>query len=115
MEDRDGKKHQLELSARILANNGDFLLSAAEAGLGICISPTFIAYRSILAGRLTPILTHYQIADTTAYAVYPSRRFVPLRVRALAKHLQEAFGDQPYWDEELEKARPRSNAPPVNA
>jgi DNA-binding transcriptional LysR family regulator len=48
-----------------------------------------------------PILRDYQVATVTAYAVYPSRRFVPQRVRGLVEFLQSAFGTKPYWDEGL--------------
>lgn len=99
--DREGRKHRVTLKPRLLANNGDLLLAAAGAGLGLCISPSFIAYRAIAEGRLVPILRDYTLATATAYAVYPSRRFVPLRVRALVAYLQQAFGDNPYWDEGL--------------
>jgi len=99
--DAGGKRHSVNLPLRLLANNGDFLLGATAAGLGICLSPTFIVYRAIREGRLVPILRDYRLPLATAYAVYPSRRFVPLRVRALVEYLQEAFGERPYWDEGL--------------
>jgi DNA-binding transcriptional LysR family regulator len=99
--DRNGRTSTITLSLRLLANNGDLLLGAAEAGLGICLSPTFIAHRAILEGRLVPILRDYRFPIATAYAVYPSRRFVPLRVRALMEYLQQEFGERPYWDDGL--------------
>lgn len=99
--DRDGRTHRVTLKPRLLANNGDLMLGAASAGLGICISPSFIAYRAIVEGRLVPILRDYSLPTATAYAVYPSRRFVPQRVRALVEFLQQAFGDNPYWDQGL--------------
>ena len=99
--DREGRTHTVNLVPRMLANNGDLLLAAASESLGICVSPTFIAYRAIVEGRLVPIMSDYHLPTATAYAVYPTRRFVPQRVRALAEFLQQAFGDRPYWDEGL--------------
>ncbi|MEJ2455223.1 MAG: LysR family transcriptional regulator [Candidatus Thiodiazotropha sp.] len=99
--DSNGRRFSVTLPLRLLANNGDLLLHATEAGLGVCVSPTFIAYRGIREGRLVPILRDYRLPLATAYAVYPSRRFVPLRVRALVEYLQQEFGDHPYWDEGL--------------
>ncbi len=99
--DRQGRKSRVTLKPRLLANNGDLLLGAASAGLGICISPTFLAYQAIVEGRLVPILRDWSLPGATAYAVYPSRRFVPQRVRALVEFLQQEFGDNPYWDEGL--------------
>jgi len=99
--DRDGKTLVINMELRLQTNNGDMLLEAAASGLGICISPTFIAYRAIREGRVVPILRDYSVLDATAYVVYPSRRFVPVRVRVLVEFLQQAFGDRPYWDEGL--------------
>lgn len=99
--DGSGKSALVNVDIRLQANNGDLLLAAAAAGLGICLTPTFIAYRAIQEGRLQPILQDYRIPTATAYAVYPSRRFVPVRVRALVEFLQQQFGDRPYWDEGL--------------
>jgi DNA-binding transcriptional LysR family regulator len=48
----------------------------------------------------------YRLPIATAYAVYPSRRFVPLRVRKLVEYLQEEFSDRPYWDEGLLQGDP---------
>lgn len=104
--DGAGREFTVSLSPRMLANNGDFLLDAATAGLGICISPTFIAHRAIREGRLVPIMGDYRLPVATAYAVYPSRRFVPLRVRKLVEYLQEEFSDRPYWDEGLLQGDP---------
>jgi DNA-binding transcriptional LysR family regulator len=101
MTDTDGKTHNIHMSARLLANNGDMILEAAMAGLGITLTPTFIAYRAIQEGRLVAILTDCKLPTATAYAVYPTRRFVPARVRALVDFLKQRFGDNPYWDEDL--------------
>ncbi len=99
--DAEGKAHNIHINARLLVNNGDMILEAALAGLGICMTPTFIAYEAIMEGRLKAILTDCELPSATAYAVYPTRRFVPARVRALVDFLKQRFGDNPYWDKDL--------------
>jgi DNA-binding transcriptional LysR family regulator len=99
--DSKGGSHHVRVEQRMQANNGQILLEAAASGQGICLSPTFIAYRTILEGRLLPILTDYKAPVATAYAIYPNRRFIPQRVRVLAEYFRELFGDRPYWDEGL--------------
>jgi DNA-binding transcriptional LysR family regulator len=101
LSDDQGKQYIATLPLRLLANNGDLLVQAAVAGLGLCLSPSFIAFRAIQEGKLVPILRDYHTTSVTAYAIYPSRRFVPQRVRTLVEFLQSAFGDRPYWDEGL--------------
>ncbi|MGE0080072.1 MAG: LysR family transcriptional regulator [Thiohalomonadaceae bacterium] len=99
--DAKGNTESVRVPARLRANNGDLLLEAAAAGLGIVATPTFIAYRAVLEGRLVPLLTDYRLPAANAYAVYPTRRFLPRRVRALVEFLGERFGAEPYWDEGL--------------
>jgi DNA-binding transcriptional LysR family regulator len=97
-QDGRGNTRKGRVSARLRANNGDVLLSAAIGGLGIVIAPTFLAYRAIAAGEVRPILTEFAPVSSAAYAVFPSNRYVPARVRAFADALAARFGDTPYWD-----------------
>ncbi|MES9973173.1 MAG: substrate binding domain-containing protein, partial [Candidatus Thiodiazotropha sp.] len=99
--DHRGVAHTVRVENRMLANNGQIILEAAASGHGICLSPTFIAYRTILEGRLVPVLADYELPTATAYAIYPNRRFIPQRVRVLAEYFRELFGERPYWDEGL--------------
>jgi DNA-binding transcriptional LysR family regulator len=99
--DKSGRQQTVRIPLRMQANNGQILLEAAASGHGICLSPTFIAYQAILEGRLVPILRDHESPAATAYAIYPNRRFIPQRVRALADYLHNLFGDRPYWDEGL--------------
>ncbi len=97
--DAAGKVHSVKVPARLRANNGDVLIRAAVEGLGVVVSPTFIAHRALAAGELVPLLPDHQAPGTGAYAVYPSRRHQPQRVRALIDFLAQRFGDTPYWDQ----------------
>lgn len=95
----DGSKGTAMTNSVMQANNGDFLLQAAMAGVGIVISPTFIVCDAIRDGRLQAVLTEYQWSPINAYAVYPENRHLPKRVKAFIDFLVERFGDPPYWDE----------------
>jgi DNA-binding transcriptional LysR family regulator len=99
--DNNGESHSVRVENRMQANNGQIILEAAASGHGICLSPTFIAYQTILEGRLTPILNDYKAPEATAYAIYPNRRFIPQRVRVLSDYFRDLFGERPYWDEGL--------------
>jgi len=87
---------------RLTSNNGDMILHAAEAGLGIALLPTFICHEAVAAGRLRPILCDHRPAPLDLYALYTSRRHLPLRVRAFVDFLAEWLADTPPWDRELE-------------
>lgn len=101
----DKKAKQYTVSANVrakaIANNGDFLNDMAIAGHGIVHSPTFIAWKAIVAGDLVPILTDYVLPQSNAYAVYPQTRYLSQRTRLLIDFLVERFGDNPYWDQRI--------------
>lgn len=97
----DGNEVSVSMGARLSANNGDFLQTAATGGLGIVAPPTFLAWRDICEGRLVPILTDYRLPALNAYAVYPRTRHLPRRVRVLIDLLIERFAGDPPWDRAL--------------
>ncbi len=83
----DGRPEQVHVRCRIAANNGDALMAAAAAGLGITVQPDFIADDYLTDGRVERILEHYQPLPMGVYAVLPSNRHVPHRVRVLVDYL----------------------------
>lgn len=77
---------------RLLANNGDVLLKAAVAGLGIAQQPTFIADELLQSGELREILKDYPLPELGIYAVLPGNRHIPHRLRVLIDFLVERLG-----------------------
>lgn len=98
---KDGTWLTVRVPTRLRANNGDVLMQAAIDGLGVAVLPTFLCYRAIEAGQLRPILDDHPMHEAAAYALYPSQRHLPRRVRVLVDHLVARFGDEPYWDRVL--------------
>jgi DNA-binding transcriptional LysR family regulator len=101
-QDRQQREWLPDLPIRLRANNGDLLITAAEAGLGILVTPTFIAHTAIEQGRLVPILTDFRLRDLGLHLVYTPGRQWSRRVRVLADYLAERFARDPYWDDCLE-------------
>ena len=99
--DKKGKQYTVSINAKMIANNGDFLKDMAIEGHGIVSLPTFISWKAIAAGTLTPVLTDYKRPEPNAYAVYPQTRYLSQRTRILIDFLVERFGDKPYWDENI--------------
>ena len=97
----DGENISVRVPHRMRANNGDVLLQAALDGLGILATTTFIAYKAVSANLLIPILCDYKLKRVGVYAIYPTQRHLPARVRILIDYLVERFGDKPYWDDFL--------------
>lgn len=97
--DGDGKLHTVKLNFKMTANNGDFLNDMAIAGHGIIYTPSFISWKAVAMGELTPILTDCVLPRINAYAVYPQTRYPSKKVRLFIDFLTERFGDNPYWDQ----------------
>ncbi len=76
---------------RLTVNNGDSLMRAAEAGLGIALLPSFIIGDAFAAGRLVEILPDRDPDLIGVYALYPEGRFQQPKLRAFVDFLVEHF------------------------
>ncbi len=94
----DGETKLFPISGRLTANNGDALLDAAIRGLGITSTPTFIAEQAVREGKLEILLRTFPTPTLGIYAIFPSNRYVPHRVRALVEFLAARIGPRPSWD-----------------
>lgn len=81
----------------VRCNNGDTCRSIALAGGGISLQPSFMVAEDLRAGTLVEILADYRSVELGIYAVYPSRKQLPSKVRALVNFLVERFA-QPPWE-----------------
>ncbi len=90
-----------EVNGNLRANNGDTLLMAACAGLGLIYEPTFIVGDHLRDGRLVPLALDHPPIEMGLYAVYPPQRAVPAKVRAFIDFLLERFSPEPPWDRGL--------------
>ena len=88
----DGRLESFAIRPRLLANNGDVLLKAAVAGLGIAQQPTFIADELLQSGELREILKDYPLPELGIYAVLPGNRHIPHRLRVMMDFLVERLG-----------------------
>lgn len=83
----DGEERQIRATGRLTVNNGDALLKAAEAGLGIAYSPDFIIGDAIREGRLVELLPDARRPVFGIYAVYPQGRFPQPKLRVFIDFL----------------------------
>lgn len=96
-----GPKGKVRVSVRgsLLANNGDALVAAAIAGLGIIYQPAFLVTREIKSKKLVAIkLDHQPVALDGIFAAYPSDRSPPAKVRAAIEFLAEKWSEPPPWE-----------------
>lgn len=85
---RDGRKNlELKPSSRIVMNEGEALVAAATAGLGLIQVPRIMAATRIQRGELKDVLERFAPAAMPISLVYPSARHLPSRLRALIELL----------------------------
>lgn len=77
--------------ARMKVNNGEAVVSAAVAGLGIAAVPEFISREMIGLGNLMQILPEYRLSAGSLYAIYPPGRFLSHRIRAFIDFMVQRF------------------------
>lgn len=89
-----GKLNNVRPRGRFAADNGEAVLAAALAGVGVAGLPDFLINKYIEEGALVPILTDYQIPELGMYVVRPPGSFPNRKVRTLIEILIEYFGDE---------------------
>lgn len=83
-------------TSRIYANNGDTCRTAALAHQGIILQPDFLVGPDLRRGDLVELLTKFPSIELGIFAVFPSRKHLPLRLRRLIDFLAEAFRSPPW-------------------
>ncbi|TCT07003.1 DNA-binding transcriptional LysR family regulator [Paralcaligenes ureilyticus] len=77
-------------------NNGDTCRAMALADHGIILQPTFLVGDDLRAGKLVELMPQYRSIEMGIYVVYPTRRHLLPRVRALIDFLVEHFREPPW-------------------
>ena len=86
----------VKVHPRLYVNNGDTCRAAALQHQGIILQPSFLVNSDLRSGELKEILPAYRSGELGIYAMYASRRQLPLKLRHLIDFLVEAFR-QPVW------------------
>ncbi|PPB82400.1 DNA-binding transcriptional LysR family regulator [Albidovulum inexpectatum] len=89
-----GEKRQVRTQGWLTVNDGQSLLQAAIAGLGIAYLPSFLYADAMKRGLLEDAIPSLPKETLSVYAVYPPGRFTQPKVRAFIDFLAEAFADK---------------------
>lgn len=92
----DGRMAAVRIRARMHANNGDTCRAAALADQGVILQPDFIVGDDLRQGALVELLPQWHAGSIDIHAVYPSRKFLPVKTRRMVDFLVEAFA-APSW------------------
>lgn len=93
---RDGEALiAVPVSGPVRVNSPVAALQAARHDMGLALLPSYLAAEDVTAGRLKVVLKSYCPEGPALSAVYPHRRHLPGKVRALIDHLVRWFEDHP--------------------
>lgn len=90
-----GKTVSVHVSGPVRVNSPLAAMEAAMVGLGFAALPSYLAEPAVAAGKLVPVLQSSIPDGQTLQAVYPHRRHLAGKVRALIDHLVAWFETHP--------------------
>lgn len=81
----------VKVNPRMRANSGDTCCAAALGHMGIVLQPTFLVGPHLASGALVELLPDWPAGELGVHALYPSRRHLTPKVRALVDFLADAL------------------------
>lgn len=82
---------KIAVRGRLAFSNASACLAAAEAGLGIAWMPGFVAASSLAEGRVLAVLTGFETPPLGVWALYPSGRHLPAKLRVMVDFMAKAL------------------------
>lgn len=90
--ERGSKTESVPIRNTLVSNNVDVLLLAALEGMGIMTAARPLITEQLAAGSLVQVLPGYYAGHVDWYLLYPSRKFISAKVRALIDMFTESAG-----------------------
>lgn len=90
---QDGVEQEIPTIRKLAINNGDAIVAAALAGIGICQLPTFMVQGYLNDGKLEKVLDDYGVGSLPINALYPQNRHLSSKVRAFIEWVAELFSE----------------------
>lgn len=91
----DGRPVSVHVSGPVRVNSPVAAMQAAIAGLGFAVLPGYLAEPHVASGKLVAVLTPSMPEGPSLSAVYPHRRHLAGKVRALVDYLVAWFAEHP--------------------
>lgn len=86
-------------NSMLITNSSEVVRETVLSGMGIALRSTWDIGSDLKSGKLTRVLPQYSSSKGLGiYAVYPSRNFLPAKIRLFIDYLATLFGPSPYWD-----------------
>ena len=96
--DSQGRLSEVPVQGRMMISNAIALQQCAIAGMGLTLLPNWLIDQDLQAGTLLDVFPHYEVTatefSTAAWLVYPSRAYVPLKVRVFIEFLKQSVAGE---------------------
>lgn len=90
--DRKGAQSEVPINGRLLISSAIGLHQCALAGMGIALLPGWLVQDDVRSGKLVDLFAKWEVTATdfrtAAWFVYPSRSYVPVKVRVFIEFLR---------------------------
>lgn len=84
-----GREFSVKVSGSVQINQPRALAELAFMGKGLACLPHYAAQEGLASGELVAVLDRFAPAPSAAIALYPSKRFLAPRIRAVIEHVTE--------------------------
>jgi LysR family transcriptional regulator, regulator for bpeEF and oprC len=91
--EHEGAEQEIPTIRKLAINNGDAIVAAALAGIGICQLPSFMVQGYLTEGKLEKVLSDYGAGSLPINALYPQNRHLSSKVRAFIEWVAELFAE----------------------
>jgi DNA-binding transcriptional LysR family regulator len=93
--DPNGELSEVPVSGRTVISSAMALQQCAIAGMGLALLPNWLIDENLKAGDLINVLPNYEVTatdfSTAVWLVYPSRTYIPLKVRVFIDFLKRSI------------------------
>jgi len=89
--DGPGGAVSVGIAGRFSTDSSEALREAVSAGIGLALAASWVFGDDLASGRIRPVLQRYQAEQVPIHAVYPSRRNLAPRTRAVIDFLLDEF------------------------
>lgn len=91
--DAQGTLTEVPVQGKMMISNGIALQQCAIANMGLALLPNWLINEDLRSGKLVDVLPEYEVTgtdfSTAAWLVYPSRCYVPLKLRVFIEFLKQ--------------------------
>ena len=87
------REYRVTVTGVLCSNNGEVLKDAAVGGLGIAMLPSFIVQNELDSGRLSIVLSEYQLPAIELCVIYPLNRHLNTKIKLFVEFFRDRFSN----------------------